>query len=180
MSELKWYVLKVISGQESKVKTYIETEIKRVGYESYVTQVIIPTEKVIQMRNGKKILKERPYYPGYLMVEANLIGEIPHMIKNIPGVISFLSLTKGGDPVPMRKSEVNRMLGRMDELSEFAVDVEIPFVVGESIKVIDGPFNVFNGVIEKIHEDKKKLEVKVRIFGRETPLELSYMQVEKL
>ena len=180
MNELKWYVLKAISGQESKVKTYIETEIKRVGYESYVTQVIIPTEKVIQMRNGKKILKERPYYPGYLMVEANLIGEIPHMIKNIPGVISFLSLTKGGDPVPMRKSEVNRMLGRMDELSEFAVDVEIPFVVGESIKVIDGPFNGLNGVIEKIHEDKKKLEVKVRIFGRETPLELSYMQVEKL
>lgn len=180
MNELKWYVLKAISGQESKVKTYIETEIKRVGYESYVTQVIIPTEKVIQMRNGKKILKERPYYPGYLMVEANLIGEIPHMIKNIPGVISFLSLTKGGDPVPMRKSEVNRMLGRMDELSEFAVDVEIPFVVGESIRVIDGPFNGFNGVIEKIHEDKKKLEVKVRIFGRETPLELSYMQVEKL
>ena len=180
MNELKWYVLKAISGQESKVKTYIETEIKRVGYESYVTQVIIPIEKVIQMRNGKKILNERPYYPGYLMVEANLIGEIPHMIKNIPGVISFLSLTKGGDPVPMRKSEVNRMLGRMDELSEFAVDVEIPFVVGESIKVIDGPFNGFNGVIEKIHEDKKKLEVKVRIFGRETPLELSYMQVEKL
>ena len=180
MNELKWYVLKAISGQESKVKTYIETEIKRVGYEYYVTQVIIPIEKVIQMRNGKKILKERPYYPGYLMVEANLIGEIPHMIKNIPGVISFLSLTKGGDPVPMRKSEVNRMLGRMDELSEFAVDVEIPFVVGESIKVIDGPFNGFNGVIEKIHEDKKKLEVKVRIFGRETPLELSYMQVEKL
>lgn len=180
MNELKWYVLKAISGQESKVKTYIETEIKRVGYESYVTQVIIPTEKVIQMRNGKKILKERPYYPGYLMVEANLTGEIPHMIKNIPGVISFLSLTKGGDPVPMRKSEVNRMLGRMDELSEFAVDVEIPFVVGESIKVIDGPFNGFNGVIEKIHEDKKKLEIKVRIFGRETPLELSYMQVEKL
>ena len=180
MSELKWYVLKAISGQESKVKSYIDTEVKRVGYESYVTQVIIPTEKVIQMRNGKKILKERPYYPGYLMVEANLTGEIPHMIKNIPGVISFLSLTKGGDPVPMRKSEVNRMLGRMDELSEFAVDVEIPFVVGESIKVIDGPFNGFNGVIEKIHEDKKKLEVKVRIFGRETPLELSYMQVEKL
>lgn len=180
MSELKWYVLKAISGQENKVKAYIETEVKRVGYENYVTQVVIPTEKVVQMRNGKKVLKERPYYPGYLMVEANLIGEVPHMIKNIPGVISFLSLTKGGDPVPMRKSEVNRMLGKMDELSEFAADVEIPFEVGESVKVIDGPFNGFNGSIEKIHEDKKKLEVKVRIFGRETPLELSYMQVEKL
>lgn len=180
MSELKWYVLKAVSGQENKVKTYIETEVRRVGYENFVTQVVIPTEKVVQMRNGKKVLKERPYYPGYLMVEANLMGEVPHLIKNIPGVISFLSLTKGGDPVPMRKSEVNRMLGRMDELSEFAVDVEIPYEVGESVKVIDGPFNGFTGSIERIHEDKKKLEVKVRIFGRETPLELSYMQVEKL
>ncbi|MDO4763199.1 MAG: transcription termination/antitermination protein NusG [Flavobacteriaceae bacterium] len=180
MSELKWYVLKAVSGQENKVKSYIESEVKRVGYENFVTQVVIPTEKVVQMRNGKKVLKERPYYPGYLMVEANLMGEIPHLIKNIPGVISFLSLTKGGDPVPMRKAEVNRMLGRMDELSEFAVDVEIPYEVGENVKVIDGPFNGFTGIIEKIHEDKKKLEVKVRIFGRETPLELSYMQVEKL
>lgn len=180
MSELKWYVLKAISGQENKVKTYIETEIKRVGYEDFVTQVVIPTEKVVQMRNGKKVLKERPYYPGYLMVEANLVGEVPHLIKNIPGVISFLSLTKGGEPVPMRKSEVNRMLGRMDELSEFAAGVEIPYVEGENVKVIDGPFNGFTGSIEKIYEDKKKLEVKVRIFGRETPLELSYMQVEKI
>ena len=124
--------------------------------------------------------KEKPFYPGYLMVEANLIGEIPHIIKNLPGVISFLSLTKGGDPVPMRKSEVNRMLGKMDELSEFATEMEIPFVVGESVKVIDGPFNGFNGTVEKILEDKKKLEVSVMIFGRKTPMELSYMQVEKL
>ena len=126
MSELKWYVLKAISGQENKVKNYIETEIKRLGFDQYVTQVVIPMEKVIVLRNGKKVPKEKPYYPGYLMVEADLMGEIPHVIKNIPGVISFLSLTKGGDPVPMRKSEVNRMLGRMDELSEFASDVEIP------------------------------------------------------
>ena len=180
MSELKWYVLKAISGQENKVKAYIETEVKRLNYDAFVTQVVIPMEKVIQMRNGKKVPKEKPYYPGYLMVEANLVGEVPHMIKNIPGVISFLSLTKGGDPVPMRKSEVNRMLGRMDELSEFAVDAAIPYVVGESVKVIDGPFNGFNGTIEKIHEDKKKLEVMVLIFGRKTPLELNYMQVEKV
>jgi transcriptional antiterminator NusG len=158
MSELKWYVLKAISGQENKVKNYIETEIKRLGFEQYVTQVVIPMEKVIQIRNGKKVPKERPYYPGYLMIEADLMGEIPHVIKNIPGVISFLSLTKGGDPVPMRKSEVNRMLGRMDELSEFASDVEIPYVVGENVKVIDGPFNGFNGTVEKILEDKRKLK----------------------
>lgn len=180
MSELKWYVLKSISGQENKVKTYIENEMKRLGFESYVTQVVIPMEKVIQLRNGKKVPKERPYYPGYLMVEANLVGEIPHIIKNIPGVISFLSLTKGGDPVPMRKSEVNRMLGRMDELSEFATEMEIPYVVGENVKVIDGPFNGFNGTVEKILEDKKKLEVSVLIFGRKTPMELSFMQVEKV
>lgn len=177
MSELKWYVLKAISGQENKVKNYIETEIKRLGFEQYVTQVVIPMEKVIQIRNGKKVPKERPYYPGYLMIEAELMGEIPHVIKNIPGVISFLSLTKGGDPVPMRKSEVNRMLGRMDELSEFASDVEIPYVVGENVKVIDGPFNGFNGTVEKILEDKKKIEVSVLIFGRKTPMELSYTEL---
>lgn len=180
MSELKWYVLKAISGQENKVKTYIENEIKRLGLEEYVSQVVIPTEKIIQMRNGKKVPRERAYYPGYIMVEANLIGEVPHIIKNLPGVISFLSLTKGGDPVPMRKSEVNRMLGRMDELSEFHQDTAIPFVVGESVKVVDGPFNGFTGTIEKIHEDKKKLEVMVLIFGRKSPLELNYMQVEKI
>ena len=180
MSDLKWYVLKAISGQENKVKAYIESEVKRLNLEAYVTQVVIPMEKVIQVRNGKKVPKEKPFYPGYLMVEANLIGEIPHIIKNLPGVISFLSLTKGGDPVPMRKSEVNRMLGKMDELSEFATEMEIQFVVGESVKVIDGPFNGFNGTVEKILEDKKKLEVSVMIFGRKTPMELSYMQVEKL
>ena len=180
MSDLKWYVLKAISGQENKVKAYIESEVKRLNLEDYVTQVVIPMEKVIQVRNGKKVPKEKPFYPGYLMVEANLIGEIPHIIKNLPGVISFLSLTKGGEPVPMRKSEVNRMLGKMDELSEFAVETNIPYVVGESVKVIDGPFNGFNGTIEKIHEDKKKIEVSVMIFGRKTPMELSYMQVEKL
>ena len=180
MSDLKWYVLKAVSGQENKVKAYIESEIKRLNYDAYVTQVVIPMEKVIQMRNGKKVPKEKPFYPGYLMVEANLMGEVPHVIKNIPGVISFLSLTKGGEPVPMRKSEVNRMLGKMDELSEFAVETNIPYVVGESVKVIDGPFNGFNGTIEKIHEDKKKIEVSVMIFRRKTPMELSYMQVEKL
>ena len=180
MSDLKWYVLKAVSGQENKVKAYIESEIKRLNYDAYVTQVVIPMEKVIQMRNGKKVPKEKPFYPGYLMVEANLMGEVPHVIKNIPGVISFLSLTKGGEPVPMRKSEVNRMLGKMDELSEFAVETNIPYVVGESVKVIDGPFNGFNGTIEKIHEDKKKIEVSVLIFGRKTPMELSYMQVEKV
>lgn len=180
MSELKWYVLKSVSGQENKVKNYIENEISRVGLDKYVTQVIIPTEKTIQIRSGKKVAVERPYYPGYLMVEANLIGEVPHIIKNIPGVISFLSLTKGGDPVPMRKSEVNRMLGKMDELSESINDIAIPYNIGDSVKVIDGPFKGFNGTVDKIHEEKKKIEIMIMIFGNKRPIELSYSQIERI
>ena len=140
----------------------------------------MPTEKVVQIRNGKKIQKERTYFPGYIMVKANLAGEMVHIIRSITNVIGFLGETKGGDPVPLRKSEVNRMLGKVDELALTADDVAIPFVIGETIKVIDGPFNGFNGTIEKINEEKRKLEVMVKIFGRKTPLELSYLQVEKV
>ncbi|MDQ7916123.1 transcription termination/antitermination protein NusG [Mesonia sp. MT50] len=176
----KWYVVRAVSGQENKVKDYIEKEIAHQGLEDFVEQVLVPTEKVIQIRDGKKINKERVYFPGYIMVQANISGEIPHIIKGINGVIGFLGETKGGDPVPLRKSEVNRMLGKVDELSVQADSVAIPFTVGETIKVVDGPFNGFNGVVEKVNEDKRKLEVMVKIFGRKTPLELSYMQVEKI
>lgn len=181
MSERKWYVLKTVSGQELKIKTYIENEIQYHKLEDLVGQIVVPMEKVIQIRNGKKVQKEKVHFPGYVMVEANLQGEIIHIIKNIPGVISFLSATKGGDPVPMRPSEVNRMLGKVDELASSDDNlVNIPYVVGETVKVIEGAFNGFNGTIEKIHEEKRKLEVMVLIFGRKTPLELSFMQVEKI
>lgn len=180
VKDKKWYVVRAVSGQENKVKDYIEREIAHHGLEDQVDQVLVPTEKVIQIRNGKKVNKERVYFPGYIMVQANLIGEIPHIIKGINGVIGFLGETKGGDPVPLRKSEVNRMLGKVDELSVKEDNVAIPFTIGETIKVIDGPFNGFNGTVEKINEEKRKLEVMVKIFGRKTPLELSYMQVEKV
>jgi len=177
----KWYVVRAVSGQENKIKSYIESEISRLGLQDYVDEVLVPTEKVIQIRNGKKIQKEKVYFPGYIMIQANLSGEIPHIIKSITNVIGFLGETKGGDPVPLRKSEVNRMLGKVDELSlETDANVAIPFTKGETVKVIDGPFNGFDGTIEKINEEKRKLEVMVKIFGRKTPLELSYMQVEKL
>ncbi len=177
---MKWYVVRAIGGQENKVKTYIETEIARNGLSDYVSQVIVPTEKVVQIRNGKKINRERVYFPGYVMVEANLSGEVPHVIKSVTGVIGFLGETKGGDPVPMRKAEVNRMLGKVDELAIKDDNIAIPYSVGEVVKVIDGPFNGFDGTIEKVNEEKRKLEVMVKIFGRKTPLELSYMQVEKI
>ena len=176
----KWYVVRAVSGQENKVKNYIETEINRLGVSDYVSQVLVPTEKVVQVKDGKKISKEKVYFPGYIMIEANLTGEIPHIIKSITNVIGFLGETKGGDAVPLRISEVNRMLGKVDELAVNADNVAIPFTSGETVKVIDGPFNGFNGTIEKINEEKRKLEVMVKIFGRKTPLELSFMQVEKV
>lgn len=178
--EKKWYVVRSVSGQENKISGYIQTEIERQGLSDYLDEVLVPTEKVVQIRNGKKIQKERTYFPGYIMIKANLGGEMVHVIRSITNVIGFLGETKGGDPVPLRKSEVNRMLGKVDELSLNADDVAIPFVLGETVKVVDGPFNGFNGTIEKINEEKRKLEVMVKIFGRRTPLELSYLQVEKI
>ena len=176
----KWYVVRSVSGQENKIKDYIEKEIAHEGLEEYLEEVLVPTEKVVQIRKGKKVNKERVYFPGYVMVKANLSGEIPHIIKGINGVIGFLGETKGGDPVPLRKSEVDRMLGDVDELAVQEESIAIPYNVGETIKVIDGPFNGFNGTIERVNEEKRKLEVMVKIFGRKTPLELSYMQVEKV
>lgn len=174
----RWYVVRAISGKEKKVKQYIESEISRLKLGDYVSQVLIPTEKVYQIRNGKKISKERNFYPGYVIVEAALVGEVPHVIKNISGVIGFLG-DKQGNAVPLRTSEINRILGKVDELAESTEAINIPYIVGETVKVIDGPFNSFSGVIEEINEEKKKLKVMVKIFGRKTPLELNYMQVEK-
>ncbi len=173
----KWYVIRAISGKEKRVKEYLDSEINRLNLEDSISQVLIPTEKVYQVRKGKKISKERNYFPGYVLIEAALDGEIPYIIRNIPNVLGFLG-TKG-EPDPMRPSEVNRILGKVDELAEQGEEINIPFIVGESVKVIDGPFNSFTGIIEEINEEKKKLKVMVKIFGRKTPLELSFLQVEK-
>ncbi len=175
---MKWYVLRAIGGKEKKVKEYIESEIERLNLKDFVAQVLIPTEKVYQIRAGKKISKERNFFPGYILIEAALVGEIPHILKNIPNVMGFLG-TKAGDPVPLRQSEVNRILGKVDELAASDEELNVPFFVGETVKVIDGPFNSFTGTIEEVNDEKKKLKVMVKIFGRKTPLELSFMQVEK-
>ena len=180
VTEKKWYVVRAVSGQEAKIKDYIANEISRLGYDSFLEDILVPTEKVVQIRNGKKINKEKVYYPGYIMIKADLSGEIPHVIKSVTNVIGFLGETKGGEPVPLRPSEVNRLLGKVDELELSKEHVAIPYTVGESIKVIDGPFNGFTGSIEHVNEEKRKLQVMVKIFGRKTPLELSYMQVEKI
>ena len=184
MGELKWYVLRVVSGQEKKIKSYLEPEIERSKLGEFIPQVLIPSEKVYEMRNGKKRVRERNFFPGYVLVSADLSnGEAFHTVNNIPGVIGFLGSSGTGsskDPVPLRQSEVNRILGKVDQLDELEERLETPFIKGESVKVMDGPFSGFTGNVEEIFEDKKKLNVMVKIFGRNTPVELSYMQVEKL
>lgn len=178
VSQLKWYVVRAVSGKERKVKTYIEAEISRLGLTHAVPQILVPMEKVFQIREGKKIAKEKNFFPGYVLIEAQLDGEIEHIIKNINSVIGFLG-DKSGAAVPLRPAEVNRILGKVDEMAETGEAVNVPYFVGENVKVMDGPFSGFNGVIEEINEEKKKLKVMVKIFGRRTPLELNYMQVEK-
>ena len=177
---MNWYVLRVMGGKERKTVDFIEKEIDRVGIKKYVSQILVPTEKVYQIRNGKKVSKERNFFPGYVLVEADLVGEVPHILKNVTGVLGFLGATKGGVPVPMRKLEINKILGKVDEMALTDENINIPFVVGETVKVIDGPFNSFNAEIEGIDEQKKKLKLMVKIFGRKTPLELNFMQVEKI
>jgi transcriptional antiterminator NusG len=175
----KWYVLRAIGGKEKRVKEYIESEISRLELQEFISQVLIPTEKVYQIRNGKKISKERNFFPGYVLIEANLVGEMTHILKGIPNVIGFLESEGRDTPTPLRQSEVNRILGKVDELAESDEEINVPFYVGETVKVVDGPFNSFNGIIEEVNDEKKKLKVMVKIFGRKTPLELSFMQVEK-
>lgn len=178
-TEKKWYVLRAISGKENKVREYLDAEIKNnPALHSYVFQVLIPTEKVYQIRNGKKTIKERSYLPGYVLVEATLTGEIVHYLRNIPNVIGFLG-GNSANATPLRQSEVNRILGTVDQLQENEEELTVPFFVGETVKVISGPFNDFSGIIEEVNNEKKKLKVMVMIFGRKTPLELSFMQVEK-
>jgi len=180
VTDKKWYVIRAVTGQEAKVKKYITTELARVGLDSQVEDILVPTEKVIQIRKGKKVQKEKTYFPGYIMIKADISGEILHIIRSVTNVLGFLGETKGGEPVPLRTSEVNRMLGKVDELAISGEQISIPFNIGESVKVIDGPFNGFTGSIDNVNEEKRKLEVMVKIFGRKTPLELSYMQVEKI
>ena len=174
----KWYVLRAISGKEKKAKEYIESEMAKRGWSEDVPQVLIPTEKVYAIRNGKKVIKERNYFPGYVMIEADLRDEIIPVIQNVSNVLDFLRNSQG-KPCPMHQAEINRILGKMDNQQE-AIDGSIEsYLVGESVKVIDGPFSSFSGVVEEVNDEKKKLKVTVKIFGRKTPLELAYNQVEK-
>jgi transcriptional antiterminator NusG len=173
----KWYVLRAVSGKEAKVKEYIEAEMKHNALlTQYVSQVLIPTEKHATLRNGKRVVKEKISLPGYVLVEAELKGDVAHTLRFMPNVLGFL----GGldNPTPVKQSDINRILGNVEE-TELIDEVNVPYVVDETVKVTDGPFSGFSGVIEEVNAEKHKLKVMVKIFGRKTPLELSFMQVEK-
>ena len=174
---MNWYVLRAVSGKEAKLKEYIEAEMKHNDLLStHVAQVLIPTEKHASLRNGKRVEKEKISLPGYVFIQANFIGDVAHTLRFIPNCLGFL----GGldEPSPVPQSDINRMLGAAEEV-ELANDVNIPFEVDEMVKVTDGPFSGFSGVIEEVNSEKHKLKVMVKIFGRKTPLELNFMQVEK-
>lgn len=177
-SNKKWYVLRAISGKEAKVKEYIEADVKlHEDFAECVSQVLIPTEKVVQVRNGKRVVREKSYLPGYVLVEAELKGDIAFRLRNTPNVLGFLGGTE--EPTPIRQAEVNRILGTVDELQEIPEENVLEFMLGETVKVNSGPFSGFNGTIEEINTEKKRLKVMVKIFGRSTPVDLGYMQVDK-
>ncbi|MFY9419025.1 MAG: transcription termination/antitermination protein NusG [Bacteroidales bacterium] len=173
----KWYVIRTFTGQEKKVKELLEIEIDKNNLRSYIPRVLVPVEKVYQIRKGKRITKEKNYFPGYVLIEAILDAEIINTIKSIPSVLGFLG--DKDNPTPMRSSEVHRILSKVDELNDKGEEIELSFLVGENVRIVDGPFSSFVGTVEEINEEKKKLKVGVKIFGRKTLLELSYMQVEK-
>lgn len=177
-----WYVLRAISGKETKVKEILDAQIKNTDLGNNLFQVLIPTEKVLVVRGGKKVVKERNLYSGYVFVEANLTGEVMHLLQNTSNVIDFLrGRGKGATPERLREAEVMRMLGIADELSNPTQDGVNDYIVGETVKIIDTacPFNGFSAIIEEVYPEKKKMKVSVKIFGRKTPMELDNAQVER-
>ncbi len=189
LTKIKWYVVRAVSGQEKKVKAYLEKEISNYGLQDYVEEVLVPSHKVFQIRKmkdgkTKKIAVEKNYFPGYVMVKADIThGEVVHIIKGVPGIIGFPAVDGKNTtdlPRPMREEEVKRILGKVSDANEFEVTYDTAYLVSEQVKVIDGPFNGFTGTIEEVFEEKKKLNVMVKIFGRNTPVELNYSQVEKV
>jgi transcriptional antiterminator NusG len=178
--EKKLYVLKVVSGHENKIKNYIELETMRSNWQDIILNVFVPTEKVYKIRNGKKVITEKTLYPGYMYIEVSekmITSEVLATIRNISGVMNFLG---GNQPQALRDAEVQKLFGRMDEMLDRGESMLEPFIINESVKVIEGPFDGFVGTIEEINEDKKKLKVVVKIFGRKQPVEVNFTQVEKI
>ncbi|MFQ5705806.1 MAG: transcription termination/antitermination protein NusG [bacterium] len=173
--EKKWFAIHILSGHEKKVKAYLESEVKTLGLQDKISQVLIPSEEVTEMKEGKRRVKNRVFFPGYMLVEMVMDKETRHVILNIPGVTNFVG--PKNNPEPLHQEEIDRILGRVESGKEKVV-LDVPFRLGDPIKVTDGPFSEFTGFVEEINKDKKKVKVMVSIFGRATPVELDFMQVE--
>lgn len=178
--DTKWYVLRVVSGKEKKVKEHLDKEIRLSGWAQTITQVLCPVEKVFKVVAGKKVLREKTLFPGYMLLESTVDRLGDDMIQTITSVSNVMHFLGKENPTALRKSEVNKMFGKMDEVSEAGISYADPFIIGETVRITDGPFNDFNGAVEEVNDEKKKLKVVVKIFGRATPVELNYMQVEKI
>lgn len=177
MSDKKWYALRVYSGKEAIVKAHIESEIKLQGIKDKIGTIVIPSENIIEMKDGKKRVKNKVFFPGYMLIEMVLDNQTKHVISNAPGVVSFVG--PKNEPVPLRESEVNAILGKIERSRETEVKgkITVPFRVGDAIRVVDGPFNDFTGFVEEINEEKNKVKVNISIFGRPTPVELDFLQI---
>lgn len=177
-TEDTWYVLRTYSNHEKKVRRYLESELERKGLDDQVEEILIPTETVFEMKGGEKKTKEKTFFPGYILLNCTLTHKLRNLAEDLPSVIGFLTTGTGDDPTPLRKEEIQRILGKMDRAEEMGEQPEIPFKVGDPVTVVDGPFDSFNGFVEEVYPEKMKVKVMVSIFGRKTPVELDYLQVE--
>jgi transcriptional antiterminator NusG len=178
LSDKKWFALRVFSGKEEKVKSRIEHEVEQGNIEEKIGNIIIPSENIIEMKNGKKRVKNKVFFPGYMLIEMVLDNQTKHVVVNTPGVVNFVG--PRNEPVPLRASEVRSIIGKIEKSRETEVKgkITVPFKVGDAIKVVDGPFNDFTGFVEEINDEKNKVKVNISIFGRQTPVELDFLQVE--
>ena len=173
---LDWYSLRVISGKEKSIELNILREVDENDISSEIEEVFVPFEKVVEVRNNKKRVKEKMFFPGYILIKMNLTASTKYIVENTPGVLSFVG-PKGKAPIPLRDNEIKRIFGEV-ERKEGVENIEVPFKKGDSIKVVAGPFIDFTGLVENVNEDKQKVKVMVSIFGRPTPIELDFFQVE--
>ena len=173
--ERKWYVVRTYSGHENKVKAYLENEVIQAGWQERIFNVLVPSEKVFEVKDGKKKSKTKTFFPGYILVEALLDEKAKYAILNTPSVMGFVGAKDR--PVPLQPGEVKRLIGKIEE-KKGGEQIEVPFHIGEPVKVISGPFNNFSGFVQEINDEKMKLKVMVSIFGRKTPVELDFSQVE--
>jgi transcriptional antiterminator NusG len=174
-AQRRWYVVRTFSGHENKVKTHLEHESKLAKLEDRIFAVMVPSEKIIEMKDKKKKSRTKTFFPGYILVDAILDKVTKHLILNSPSVMGFVG--NRGEPVPLQPDEVRRLIGRIESRKDQEM-VSVPFTIGEPVKVIDGPFNNFSGVVQDVNDEKMKLKVMVSIFGRKTPVELDFSQVE--